>query len=208
MAEDHKESVPVHGGHEKVGDKKDQKKLKKNKWLLIGGLGVVAVLVFYFVNKSKQSAAASTSPNSGGLDPATAAALQAALANQGYGPNAGGVPGPVGPAGPAGPPGKQGPPGKGGGDNDPRHKRHHYPILPQPWPRHIPPPIHRLPPHTTPIPWIPHHRHGSFATARPGETLGDIASRNGTNAETLYSNNRHTIGSNPSMVQPGMRLRI
>jgi hypothetical protein len=54
----------------------------KNKWLLIGGLGVVALLVFVFVRKSNSNASTSTTgTTSASLDPTTNAELQSALQN-------------------------------------------------------------------------------------------------------------------------------
>lgn len=86
----------------------------KYKWYVVGGLAIMAVLVFYFVHASNANASGSTtSTNSSSLDPTTLALLQQALANQA---NAGGgtsgltgSQGPAGPAGPAGPPGPAGP---------------------------------------------------------------------------------------------------
>src|SRR4249920_3961088 len=94
----------------------------KYKWYLIGGLGLVAVLVFFFVSRSKSNAAGGT-PGAAttAMDPATQAALQSALQGQsaaGYayqaatGPQ--GVQGPAGPAGPAGAKGATGPKGPAG----------------------------------------------------------------------------------------------
>lgn len=195
MADTGKESVPVHGGHEKVGDAKDKKKLGKNKWLLIGGLGLVAVLVFFFVTKSNANAAGTSGTPQTGLDPATQAALQSALQNQGYGGIGGsGGTGPQGPAGPAGPAGKRGPRGKPGPkpppDKDPHNKHHKL--------RH-----HRDP---DPNPGGP--RRSPFTTVSPGESLQSIASRNGISADQLYHQNRQVIGSNPGNLHPGMRLHV
>ena len=95
----------------------------KYKWWVVGGLGLIAVLVFFFVSRS--NASSSSSPAGGvsttSMDPATQAALQSALQGQsaaGYayqaatGPQ--GVQGPAGPAGPAGAKGATGPKGPAG----------------------------------------------------------------------------------------------
>jgi LysM repeat protein len=93
----------------------------KMKWYIVGGLGVVAVLVFFFVSRSNSAAGGSTaSGTSGGtLDPSTEAALESALQAQASGggfastatgsAGAPGATGPAGPAGPAGPVGATGP---------------------------------------------------------------------------------------------------
>lgn len=94
----------------------------KNKWYVIGGLGIVAVLVFFFVSRSNSNATTSGTAASGStLDPATAAALQSALQSQAAnGLTAGGggftgSTGDTGPAGPTGPTGPAGPTGPTGG---------------------------------------------------------------------------------------------
>lgn len=74
-------------------------KLSKYKWYVIGGLAAIAVLVFYFVNRSGSNAlgsAGSTTTNT----PANGTAID--------------VPGPPGPEGPAGPRGRRGKRGKNG----------------------------------------------------------------------------------------------
>jgi len=58
------------------------------KWYLIGGLGVIAVLVFLFVKQSNANSSSGTSATGTTLDPTTEAMLQSALqsqASQGYG---------------------------------------------------------------------------------------------------------------------------
>jgi LysM repeat protein len=93
----------------------------KMKWYLVGGLGVVAVLVFFFVSRSKTNAAggSTASGTSGGtLDPSTEAALESALQAQasggGFASTATGSTGATGPAGAAGPAGPAGPTGATG----------------------------------------------------------------------------------------------
>jgi LysM repeat protein len=91
----------------------------KMKWYVVGGLGVVAVLVFFFVSRSKSNAdgSSSTGSSSGSLDPSTEAALESALqaqASGGFASTATGSTGATGPAGPAGPTGPAGPQGPGG----------------------------------------------------------------------------------------------
>lgn len=98
-------------------------KLDKYKWYIIGGLALLAVLVFYFVNKSKANASATGAGTSSlasmGIDPATGVPFAQEYANSygggmgGYGFPGGGF-GMTGPAGPAGRRGKIGKRGKTG----------------------------------------------------------------------------------------------
>jgi hypothetical protein len=127
------EPSEIRQGNEKLPKKGT---LDKYKWWLIGGLAVIAVLVFYFVNKSKQASATGTSSAAAsGIDPTTGVPYSQEYANAygagmgmnpygGFGGGFGG--GGTGPAGPAGPAGKTGPRGKrgksGGGGGD--HKHH------------------------------------------------------------------------------------
>lgn len=160
----------------------------KNKWYVIGGLGVLAVLVFFFVSRSGSNAASggTTSTTGGALDPTTQAALQGAL--QGQASGGFGTEGPAGAAGPAGPPGATGKPGKAGkpGKNAPGH-----PIK------------HKAPPHKR-------VGHTQFVTVRPGDTLSKIAQQNHIKGgwEALYHQNRGVVGSNPNTIHPGQRLKI
>lgn len=82
---------------------KGQTKLQKYKWWIIGGLAVVAVLVFYFVRKNQQGQQQQT--NQPGIDPATG--LPYASEYGGYG-NTGGPNWPSWPWQPR-PPGGPGP---------------------------------------------------------------------------------------------------
>lgn len=139
MAEEHTPHVPAKDAHSKEANEKVPKKggllTGKNKWYVVGGLAIIAVLVFYFVRKSNSSASgSSTTGTSSTLDPATEAALQSALqaqagnayqagvtGSQGSTGAAGatgpaGAAGPTGPAGPAGPTGPAGPAGSSGGN--------------------------------------------------------------------------------------------
>ena len=118
------ERIPKKGG-----------KLDKYKWWLIGGLAVIAILVFYFVRKSNSNAAsqgsgASTQP---GIDPATGVPYSQEYAGYGMGGFGGFGPGQTGATGPRGPRGGRGPRGprgpKGPHDKDriphkPRVPRH------------------------------------------------------------------------------------
>jgi LysM repeat protein len=108
----------------KANEKQPKKGLLtgKNKWYVVGGLAVVAVLVFFFVSRSNSSGSSTTASRTN-LDPATQAALQSALQAQAAGglTSAGGggttgdtgATGPAGPAGPAGPTGATGNAGSG-----------------------------------------------------------------------------------------------
>lgn len=95
------------------------KKSKQMRMYLVGGLAVVAVLVFFFVRKSNSNTAATaaTPSTTGALDPNTLATLQSlgllgsgSTGMQGVGGATGdtGATGPTGPAGPPGPAGSTG----------------------------------------------------------------------------------------------------
>jgi nucleoid-associated protein YgaU len=173
------------GGDAKRQGKKGGLLTGKYKWYVVGGLGLIAVLVFVFVRKSNANA-----PNGAGggasttsMDPATQAALQSALQAQsaaGYqyqaatGPQ--GVPGPAGPAGAVG---KTGPTGKPGPAGKPAPK---------------------------PAPTGSNQR---TYTVKSGDSLSAIASRFGIRDwHTLYNANRQVVGSNPNLIHPGLRLKI
>ena len=172
-------------GEEKVG-KKSKLLTGKNKWYVVGALGLVAVLVFFFVSRSKSNAGGTTATTGGtSLDPATQAALQSALqAQAGSGYAGGGATGATGPAGSTGPPGPRGKRGKRG----PQGK---------PGPRPKPP---------------PHQRggHTRMITVRPTDTLSTLASRYNVKGgwHQLYSMNRSVIGSNPNIIHSGQRLKV
>jgi hypothetical protein len=109
------------GGEKPKGKKKDF--LAKNKWYIIGGLALIAILVFYFVQRS---AGTTQDPTQAGMDPNSLPYGMAGV---------GGV-GTVGPPGPAGQRGPRGRPGRRG-----RAGRRPRPIV-HPIGR-IPPPRHR-----------------------------------------------------------------
>jgi len=56
------------------------------------------------------------------------------------------------------------------------------------------------------------HRHatasGTTYTVKSGDTLSVIAAANGTSWQTLYQNNKSTVGSNPNLIFPGQQLTI
>jgi nucleoid-associated protein YgaU len=173
-------------GNEKVGGPKKGMLTGKNKWYVIGGLGVVAVLVFFFVSRSKSNAAGTTTATTGTqLDPSTQAALETALQGQAGSAGFSGIAGPAGatgPAGPAGAAGKAGAPGKPG----------------KPAPK---PSSH---------PMVKSAGSGHFYTVKSGDTLSSIASRFSYKGgwQALYSANRHAVGSNPNMIHAGLRLKV
>jgi nucleoid-associated protein YgaU len=194
--------MPDPAGEEKVGppgkDKKGGLMTGKYKWYVVGGLGLVAVLVFFFVRRSSSNAAAGTGTGTSttSMDPATQAALQSALQAQsaaGYqyqaatGPQ--GVPGPTGPAGAAGAAGAKGATGATGAAGKPG----------APSPASV-------------------QKQTTYYTVKAGDTLTSIATRlhsqyhwSGTiaqNVSHLYSVNRQVIGSNPNLIHPGQKLVI
>jgi LysM repeat protein len=167
------------------GGKKKGLLTGKNKWYVVGGLGLLAVLVFFFVSRSNANATGTTATTSGSsLDPATQAALESALQAQGSSGFGGStVTGPAGPAGPkgaTGPKGPKGAPGKSGKPGKPGAK----------------------PPHTP-------NKH-QFYIVKPGQSLSSIASQFHIQGgwHQLYSMNRGVVGSNPNVIHPGQRLRI
>jgi len=98
--------------------------ISKHKWELIAGLAAIAVLVFYFVNKSNASASASNASGeaSSGIDPNTGIPYSEETGGGSdtggyyggdYGGGGGGFAGPAGATGATGPAGK---PGSSGGN--------------------------------------------------------------------------------------------
>jgi nucleoid-associated protein YgaU len=178
--------------------KHPKKGMGKNKWYIVGGLAIVAVLVFFFVSKSKANAGTSTGPSGSNLDPATQAALQNALGSASQANNAvtQGPPGSAGPAGPAGPagaagaPGAKGAPGPSGGKGGPGPKG------PPGQGDHDPGGNNRPP-------------KSQYYTVRPGDTLSKIAGQfHMPNWQSLYNMNRAVVGNNPNLIHQGMRLKI
>lgn len=173
----------------------------KYKWWVVGGLGVVAVLVFVFVRKSSASGAATTAGSaSTTLDPATQAALQSALQGQAMaGQTYSAATGPQGPAGPTGPTGPAGPTGTAGAAG----------AAGKPG---TPAVVHQQ------VPPASKQTQTVYYTVKPGDNLTSIASRlhtqynwSGTvaqNAANLYSTNRNVIGSNPNLIIPGQKLKV
>lgn len=154
----------------------------KKKWYVVGGLGLLAVLVFFFVSRSNTNAAGGTTTTGGAtMDPATQAALESALqAQAGSGYTSAGIQGQTGPAGPTGPkgpkgaPGKPGTPGKTGKPGSMGTGKHQY------------------------------------YNVKAGNTLSGIAAQFGIKGgwQQLYSMNRGVVGSNPNVIHPGQRLKV
>jgi hypothetical protein len=96
--------------------------LSKYRWWLIGGLAVIAILVFFFVSKSNQNAASSSDTNSGTADSADSdlmseletQLLDAESGNDMYGTPGSYESGATGPAGATGATGATGPAGAAG----------------------------------------------------------------------------------------------
>lgn len=164
------------------------KKGKKNqnlKWYLIGGLGLLAVLVFFFVHQSNANSSTNgtnATPNTSGLDPGTLAALsQAGLLGGASTGSQNGVPGPTGPAGPAGPAGAKGatgPTGPAGGTPGSTNKTGNPTGIYAPGGRR---------------PAQPSATSGLY-TVKPGETLTSIANRFGISVATLAHANVYVPG--------------
>lgn len=172
------------------GGKKGGLMTGKYKWYVVGGLGLIAVLVFVFVRKSNANSSGGTpGAASTAMDPSTQAALQSALQGQsaaGYAYQAAtgppGVAGPTGPAGPAGATGAKGPAGTPG-----------VPGKPAPKP-------------TT----AKGQTQTQYYTVRAGDSLSKIASQFHVAGgwQSLYASNRAAVGSNPNMIHPGLRLKV
>jgi nucleoid-associated protein YgaU len=179
------DTPPPHDSSGGPGGKKGKGMLTgKNKWYVVGGLGLLAVLVFFFVSRSNANAPGGTTTTSGtSLDPATQAALESALQGQAGSQDIQGPPGAAGPRGATGPRGKPGKPGK--------------PAKPAP-----------KPPHKPTVP--PRSGKSEFYIVKPGQSLSGIASQFGIKGgwQQLYSMNRSVVGSNPNVIHPGQRLKI
>jgi LysM repeat protein len=179
-------------GSAEANSKVPKKGLKtgKQKWYIVGGLAAVAILVFYFVSRSKSSAAASGTTATTGttLDPATQAALQNALGSASQANNAvtQGDPGSAGPAGAVGATGKTGATGATGKSGTSSKT-----------PAKAPPKSSSSAPKT------------QYYTVRPGDSLSKIAGQfHLPNWQALYNMNRTVVGNNPNLIHPGMRLKI
>lgn len=185
-------SPPEGSGGSKPGGKKQGLMTGKYKWWVVGGLGLVAVLVFFFVSRSNATSSGGTPSGAAttSMDPATQAALQSALQGQsaaGYayqaatGPQ--GVQGVAGPAGPTGPKGATGAKGPAGTAGKPAPK---------------------------PAPRASGQTQTQYYTVRAGDSLSKIASQFHVSGgwQTLYSHNRAAVGSNPNLIHPGLRLKI
>jgi LysM repeat protein len=139
----------------------------KMKWYLVGGLGIVAVLVFFFVSRSKSNASGSTATGSSGgsLDPSTEAALESALQSQassGFASTATGSTGATGETGPAGP---AGPTGATGATGPPSTTTSSKPVATS-----------------------------SKYTVKAGDTLASVANRYGISIGTLAHANTYVKG--------------
>jgi len=175
----------------------------KKKWWWIGGGVILLAIVYMAIKRSntKSNAASAQQPGLGAsapIDPATgfpegSAADLAALGFSGSstqipgGGNGGiGPPGPAGPTGPTGPTGLTGPTGPKGPPGMP----HTTPMKPAPKPH-------------------PTNKGNTYYTVKPGDSLSLIASRLHLSSwQSLYSANKSTIGSNPNLIHPGLRLIV
>lgn len=173
------------------GGKKTGKGLFKDKknWLILGAVVLIGIVFVAIRSANKNAGTGNAGTATTGAGPAVNPATgylygsPADLAAQGASGTVAGPPGPAGPAGPAGPPGKQGPPGKPG--SPPTHVR------------------------GKPIMAHPGHPVSGYHTVQPGENLSEIASRYGGGSwQNLYHLNRSTIGGNPNLIHPGMRLKL
>jgi resuscitation-promoting factor RpfA len=187
--------------------KKGKLDTSKNKWYIVGGLGVVAVLVFFFVSKSGSSSSNTAATGASNIDPATgyptgSAADLAALnsagglasTSSGSGDDGStadigatgqtGAVGATGPAGPAGPTGAAGAPGKAAA-----------PVKAPAKPPAKPPAKSTA---------------GGSYTVKPGDSLSKIAAQFKVSGgwEALYKLNQHTIGANPNLIHPGQKLTL
>lgn len=117
-------------GSKEANEKHPKKggKLGKYKWYIVGGLAVIAVLVFYFTRSSNANNSASTTGSStgdsgaaAGVDPSTGLPYASEYGMGGIG--ATGPAGPAGATGPAGPKGATGKTGKQGKPGKPAPKK-------------------------------------------------------------------------------------
>lgn len=102
--------------------KKQPKGLEKYKWYLLGGLGLIAAVVFFLVNRNNSTP--SSSATSTGCTDTSGNPIPCSDIGGGNFSSLGGgegTPGATGPAGPAGPRGPRGKPGKGGKGGKGKH---------------------------------------------------------------------------------------
>ena len=192
MADQPSTQANTPSGGSSPGGKKQGLMTGKYKWWVVGGLGLVAVLVFFFVSRSSANSSGGTPSGAAttAMDPSTQAALQSALQGQsaaGYayqaatGPQ--GVAGPAGPAGPAGAKGATGAKGPAGGTG----------AAGKPAPKPA-----------------SGHPQTQYYTVRAGDSLSKIASQFHISGgwQSLYNTNRSAVGSNPNLIHPGLRLKV
>lgn len=101
------------GGSKEANEKHPKKggKLDKYKWYIIGGLAVIAVLVFYFTRQSSANSSSSAADQAAaGIDPSTGIPYASEYGAGG----AYGIPGPTGATGATGATGPRGPRGPAG----------------------------------------------------------------------------------------------
>lgn len=188
------------GNPEQVDKAKKGLTTGKNKWYLVGGLGLVAVLVFVFVKKSNGATATNDSTGSStdnsSLDPSTESALESALQSASGGMSSG-AQGPAGSAGPAGATGATGATGKTGATGAAGKAGTTTTKTTPPTTTKSPTPVAK--PKTT----------AKSYTVKPGDSLSSIASQfKVSNWQTLYNANRTVVGSNPDKIYPGQKLSI
>jgi LysM repeat protein len=99
----------------------------------------------------------------------------------------------IGPAGPAGPRGKQGPRGRRG--KPPKH--HHKSSISNTGGGNTPG-------MTSPMLLMMSTQH---YTVKPGDTLGTIGAKHGTDGSSIYGMNRTVMGGKPVAI-PGQRIRV
>lgn len=174
-------------GKEKIGPKKGMLN-GKNKWYVVGGLGIVAVLVFFFVSRSNSSAAPATATTDTGNANPTGAALD------GTGTSGdGSLVGPAGATGATGATGAKGARGaRGPKGTVPKKKKITVP------------PVHK------PTPTKKTGSNTRFYTVKSGDTLSGIASQFNVKGgwQAIYHTNRSVIGSNPNRIHPGQRIKV
>ena len=163
----------------------------KQKWYLIGGLAIIAVLVLVFVKKSNANAngsAAQTTAANNGINPATGYLYGSPADQAAQGGGSGGSPGQQGATGPAGPAGATGPAGPAGATG-PRGSQGATPV-----------PKNTGSPGTKPM-----TASGSY-TVRAGDTLASVAARYGISIATLAHANKYVPGEVAGNAKVGQPL--